>query len=155
MPLSIFNTNTKEEEERKVVSDKNLVIETNIFNNNKFLKPIDNFHSTQKNKFRISKDKEYFNRKTNNFIFEKSVNNKLINQKGIFTSKNKSRKDVPNFESYDYFNFNHKNEKPKNKISLEYDKNNNDSINRKLFKSTDKFIKKYLVINSKMITFQN
>ena len=133
LPLSIFKTNINEVEEKKVTSDKNLILETNIYNN-KFLKPIDNLNSTQKNKFRISKGKKFLQR-AKYIISENSNNNQLDDKKEIFTLKNQSKKDVSNFKSYKYFN--------------------NDLNSRRFFKSSDKLVKNHLAINSKMITLEN
>ena len=121
MPLSIFNTSIKQLDDKKVVSDKNLIFETNILNSNKFLKPINNFNSIQNKKFRICKNKECFQIK-DYIISENSNNDQLFSKNEIYNSKNKSRKDVSNFKSYECFNlkFYNINGEAKNKISLEY-----------------------------------
>ena len=156
MPLSIFNSSIKDVDDKKVVSDKNLIFETNIFNNNKCLKPITNFNSIQNKKFRISKNKDCFQSKEY-IIPENSNNDQLFSKNEIYNSKNKSRKDVSNFKSYEFFNlkFHNINGKTRNKMSSEYEKNNNDSNSRRLFKSTDKFLQNHLGVSRKMITFKN
>ena len=110
--------NKKEEQEKILKYNKDLLLETNPFNN-KVIKQINNFPSSLNNKYKLSENKKQ-QRKTNYIITDNSNNNQIFDKNNNIDSKQNSRKEVSNFKSYDFFN--------------------KDSNYRRIFKSSDKFI---------------
>ena len=120
-PISKCSNIIKAEQENILKYDKDLITETNPFNN-KVLKQTNNFHSSSKNNLKLSEDRKQ-QRKTKYIITNNSNNsnnNQLFDKHKYINLKQIYRKDVSSFKSIDFFN--------------------NDSNYRRFFKSSDKFI---------------